>query len=458
MSAAAISAPPGFRRAATSRSPKSLLGKTDYDGYFLEYDTDRAGGFEPLRFLPKGNKRVVLGLVTSKTGDARGQGRRSRGASRRRRSSRRSSSSACRPQCGFASTEEGNILTEDQQWAKMREIVEIADEVWGKCGFQGLKRDKGSERIPSKRTTINSREDEMLGRMQWRSPGRVVALAAAAAAVLFAGAAAAKAQEIKIGFSMALTGPLAPNGKPALLGVKIWEETINKKGGLLGRQVKLIYYDDQSNPSTVPGIYTKLLDVDKVDLVVGPYATTMIAPAMPVIMQKGKVFIACSALAREQRVQLSEIFRDDPDRTEPEAVLHRGLLRGRGAAESASRRPSRWSPPTRSSPAMPAKAPARTPRSTASDRLRPHLSADHDRLLADRARDRRRPIRIVVNICSYPLEFGRHGARGQRGRLQAEDDRRRAWSACRRPCSRRSSVRCSTAGSITRPGCRRRRC
>ena len=90
---------------------------------------------------------------------------------------------------------------------------------------------------------------------------------------------------------MALTGPLAANGKQALLGMKIWEEEINAKGGLLGRPVKLVYYDDQSNPSTVPGIYTKLIDVDRVELVLGPYATNMAAPAMPVIMQKGKLFI-----------------------------------------------------------------------------------------------------------------------------------------------------------------------
>src|SRR6516165_2610884 len=105
---------------------------------------------------------------------------------------------------------------------------------------------------------------------------------------------AAAQEPVRIGFSMALTGPLAANGKQALLGMKIWEEEINAKGGLLGRPVKLVYYDDQSNPSTVPGIYTKLLDVDKVDLVLGPYATAQAAPAMPVIMQKGKVFISCS--------------------------------------------------------------------------------------------------------------------------------------------------------------------
>src|SRR5712672_2925653 len=117
------------------------------------------------------------------------------------------------------------------------------------------------------------------------------AVLAAASVALIIGAAAQSGEPIKIGFSMALTGGLGPNGKSALLAQKIWEEDTNSKGGLLGRPVKLIYYDDQSNASTVPGIYTKLLDVDKVDLVLGPYATALAAPAMPVIMQKGKVFI-----------------------------------------------------------------------------------------------------------------------------------------------------------------------
>jgi len=124
--------------------------------------------------------------------------------------------------------------------------------------------------------------------------GAAVALVACAAFVM---SGHAQTQEpIKIGFSMALTGPLAANGKQALLGMKIWEEETNAKGGLLGRQVKLINYDDQSNPSTVPGIYTKLLDVDKVDLVLGGYATNMNAPAMPVIMAKKKTFISLFAL------------------------------------------------------------------------------------------------------------------------------------------------------------------
>ena len=110
---------------------ETLLGKINYDGYFLEYDTERAGGFEPLRFLPKGNKQVVLGLITSKSGTLEDKGdikKRIQEASKFAPLEQFCLS----PQCGFASTEEGNILTEDQQWAKMREIVELADEVWGK--------------------------------------------------------------------------------------------------------------------------------------------------------------------------------------------------------------------------------------------------------------------------------------------------------------------------------------
>jgi branched-chain amino acid transport system substrate-binding protein len=134
--------------------------------------------------------------------------------------------------------------------------------------------------------------------LRLRAPGGAAAsLIALAALPMALCAAPTLAQEpIKIGFSMALTGPLAPNGKQALLGMKIWEEETNAKGGLLGRPVKLVYYDDQSQPATVPGIYTKLIDVDKADLVLGGYATNMVAPAMPVIIQKKKTFISLFAL------------------------------------------------------------------------------------------------------------------------------------------------------------------
>src|SRR6476659_9284436 len=117
------------------------------------------------------------------------------------------------------------------------------------------------------------------------------AVAVAATALTAMPAAAQNKEPIKIGFGMALTGPLAPNGKQALLGMQIWEEETNAKGGLLGRPVKLIFYDDQSNPATVPGLYTKLLDVDHVDLVISGYGTNTVVPALPVIIQHQRTFM-----------------------------------------------------------------------------------------------------------------------------------------------------------------------
>jgi 5-methyltetrahydropteroyltriglutamate--homocysteine methyltransferase len=108
---------------------KNLLGRCNYDGYFLEYDTERAGGFEPLRWLPKGNKIVVLGLVTSKRGTLEKKGDIKRRVEEAGKFAPRDQF-CLSPQCGFASTEEGNILAEDEQWAKLRMIVELADEVW----------------------------------------------------------------------------------------------------------------------------------------------------------------------------------------------------------------------------------------------------------------------------------------------------------------------------------------
>jgi 5-methyltetrahydropteroyltriglutamate--homocysteine methyltransferase len=108
-----------------------LLGRVGIDGYFLEYDTERAGGFEPLRFFPKNSKVLVLGLVTSKSGTLEKKD------DIKRRIDEATKyvdidQLALSPQCGFASTEEGNVLAEDEQWAKLRMIVEIADEVWGR--------------------------------------------------------------------------------------------------------------------------------------------------------------------------------------------------------------------------------------------------------------------------------------------------------------------------------------
>src|SRR5580700_830250 len=115
-----------------------------------------------------------------------------------------------------------------------------------------------------------------------------------------------------IGFGMALTGSLAPNGKSALLGMQIWEEDVNARGGILGRPVKLVYYDDQSNPSGVPAIYTKLLDVDKVDIVTSGYATNMIAPAMPIVMQHDRTFFSLLGLAVNSEFHYPRYFSVTP--------------------------------------------------------------------------------------------------------------------------------------------------
>jgi branched-chain amino acid transport system substrate-binding protein len=138
------------------------------------------------------------------------------------------------------------------------------------------------------------------------------ALLAATIALAGSAAPAQAADPITIGFGMALTGGLAPNGKAALLAMQIWEQDINAKGGLLGRPVKLVYYDDQSNPAQVPGIYTKLLDVDKVDLVVSGYATNMVAPAMPVVMAHNRTFLGLLGLAVNTEFHYPKYFSIGP--------------------------------------------------------------------------------------------------------------------------------------------------
>lgn len=135
--------------------------------------------------------------------------------------------------------------------------------------------------------------------------------AAAALFCAFAAASPARAQDkqpITIGFGMALTGGLAGGGKSALLAMQMWQDDINAKGGLLGRPVKLIYYDDQSNPATVPALYTKLLDVDKVDFIVSGYGTAQIAPAMPIAMAHNKVFFGLFGLAVNTEFHYDKYF------------------------------------------------------------------------------------------------------------------------------------------------------
>ena len=183
--------------------------------------------------------------------------------------------------------------------------------------------------------------------------------AAGAAALPFLGriAPARAAEPIRIGFSMELTGPFAVVGKTGLLAFKIWEEQINKKGGLLGRPVKLVYYDDQSNPSLVPGIYTKLIEIDKVDLLVSSYGTNLVVPAMPVVIQNSRLFFGLFALAANDQFHYPKyfsmlVFGPEPVKTfaegyfelamaqEPKPQRHSSLSANQPTYENRALRPS----------------------------------------------------------------------------------------------------------------------
>ncbi len=125
----------------------------------------------------------------------------------------------------------------------------------------------------------------------------------------FANAAPAQAADpIKVGIGLALTGGVASNGKQILMALEFWRDDVNARGGLLGLPVEIVSYDDQSNPNNVPALYTKLITVDKVDLLLGPYATNMVAPAMPVIMQNNKTTISLLAIGINRHFNYPRYF------------------------------------------------------------------------------------------------------------------------------------------------------
>src|SRR6201987_1097377 len=141
----------------------------------------------------------------------------------------------------------------------------------------------------------------------------VTAAIAIAVCLLTLGPAVAPPSDpIKIGFSMALTGSVAQNGKQLIIALELWRDDVNANGGLLGRPVELVYYDDQSNPTNVPGIYTKLITVDKVDLLLGPYAPNLAAAAMPVIMQHNMATISILAIDVNRHFHYSRYFYTIP--------------------------------------------------------------------------------------------------------------------------------------------------
>ena len=133
-------------------------------------------------------------------------------------------------------------------------------------------------------------------------------------------------QPLKIGFGMSLTGPLAGNGKAALIAMELWRDDVNAKGGILGRKVEFVYYDDQTSPATVPGIYTKLLDVDKVDLVVSGYGTNVIAPAMPIMMQRNLTFMTLFGLNVNSKFNYDRYFQIMPAGPNPAVGWSQGFF------------------------------------------------------------------------------------------------------------------------------------
>src|SRR5688500_2622335 len=138
------------------------------------------------------------------------------------------------------------------------------------------------------------------------------ASAALAAAAGLTGAVIAQQGPIKVGIGIAQTGTLGAGGKAALLALEMWVEDVNQKGGLIGRKVQLISYDDQSNPATIPGIYTKLLDVDNVDLLIAPYGTVPTAPLMPLVKQRGLLLMGNFSFQVNHKVQHDMWFNNAP--------------------------------------------------------------------------------------------------------------------------------------------------
>src|SRR5207247_1868990 len=124
----------------------------------------------------------------------------------------------------------------------------------------------------------------------------------------FSGALAQSGNPIRIGMSLALTGAGASPSKVINTALEIWRDDVNAKGGLLGRPVQLVILDDQSTPSNVPNIYTKLITVDKVDLLLGPYGTNFVAPAMPAIIQNKKMTISFTAIGINDKFNYDKYF------------------------------------------------------------------------------------------------------------------------------------------------------
>lgn len=151
------------------------------------------------------------------------------------------------------------------------------------------------------------------------------AIGGAAATMMRTPLAWGQGNAITIGCSIPQTGSLASNGKAVLLTMQIWAEEVNARGGINGRPVQLVYYDDQSNPANVPRIYTKLLDVDKVDLIV-TNGTNLTVPAMPIAMERGKVVMCMFSLAINEKFRYNRFFQTMPYGPDGKAAISAGFF------------------------------------------------------------------------------------------------------------------------------------
>src|SRR5260221_9978557 len=159
-----------------------------------------------------------------------------------------------------------------------------------------------------------------------RNALRSLAAVALTSLIGLTGAAAQSGNPIKVGMSLALTGSGAPAGKMLKAAIEHWSDDVNAKGGLLGRPVEVIVYDDQSNPASVPNLYTKLITVDKADLLLGPYGTNFVAPAMPTIIQNKKLLISFTAIGINDQYHYDKYFSMVPVGSDGVNAFSKGLF------------------------------------------------------------------------------------------------------------------------------------
>ena len=131
-------------------------------------------------------------------------------------------------------------------------------------------------------------------------------------------AASAQGAFLRIGFSIAQSGGLAPGGKAGLLAIQIWRDEVNAGGGILGRQVELVAYDDQSNPATVPAIYAKLVDIDKVDILLSPYGTNVAGPILPFAKERNRLLVGMFVIGLNAAVKYDRYFSMGPWGPDPQ--------------------------------------------------------------------------------------------------------------------------------------------